>query len=60
MRKIYCKVNGLNPNEHFPQPELTEADVFFQPTRAQRLNAYRMLFWDEMRSSIGLQRKHKI
>lgn len=54
VRRIYYKVNGIK--DPSPADEISRAGLSFHPTRVQKLNAYRILFLDEMRGSFGLKR----
>ncbi|SCU93241.1 LAFA_0F15368g1_1 [Lachancea sp. 'fantastica'] len=56
VRRVYYKINGLQ--EPLKNDTISvSADQVFRPTKAQKFKAYRMLFWDEMRSVFGLQRR---
>ncbi|QLQ79407.1 hypothetical protein HG537_0C00540 [Torulaspora globosa] len=48
--KIYRKVNNIK------EPS-SEWQSTFKPTSRQKFKAYRILFWDEMRSTLGLPKK---
>lgn len=55
VRKIYRRVNGI--------PEISNGEkqtafqYLYKPTRAQKFKAFRLLFWDEIRSTFGLSKK---
>ncbi|CDO94082.1 unnamed protein product [Kluyveromyces dobzhanskii CBS 2104] len=51
VRRIYYKVNGINPQQ---METMGKTNQLFRPTGLQKFKAYRMLFWDEMRSTVGL------
>lgn len=53
VRNVYYRVNGINPQHMEP---MSKTDRLFHPTAFQKFKAYRMLFWDEMRSTVGLPR----
>ncbi|AET40823.1 Mrx7p Ecym_6452 [Eremothecium cymbalariae DBVPG len=53
VRSIYCKVNRIqvnNPNA------VSQSNFIFQPTATHKFNAFCLLFWDELKNSIGLKR----
>ncbi|GAV48146.1 hypothetical protein ZYGR_0I04430 [Zygosaccharomyces rouxii] len=52
---VYRKVNGIKDGPQ--EGSFTASEYLFQPTKRQKFKAYRILFWDEMRSLIGLPRK---
>ena len=59
VRRVHDKINGINPGS---DPSLNAASrsassFLYRPTRWQKFRAYRMLFWDEWRSTLGLPRK---
>ncbi|AQZ10138.1 YNL211C [Zygosaccharomyces parabailii] len=51
---IYKKINGIKDKPH---EIFTSSEYLYRPTRSQKFRAYRVLFWDEMRTLIGLPRK---
>ncbi|CAH01007.1 Mrx7p [Kluyveromyces lactis] len=53
VRRVYYKVNGINPHQ---MEQTSRTDRLFHPTGLQKFKAYRMLFWDEVRSVVGLPR----
>lgn len=53
--KVYKKVNGIKEGPQ--ESSFTASEYLFQPTRRQKFKAYRILFWDEMRSLVGLHKK---
>ncbi|SCW03960.1 LAFE_0H02850g1_1 [Lachancea fermentati] len=56
VRRIYYKVNGLTDTSTArPSQNLGT----YHPSTIQKFNAYRILFWDEIRSTFGLSRKFK-
>lgn len=54
VRSVYNKVNGIKPTNMEP---VLGFDDMFHPTTLQKFKAYRILFWDEMRTSVGLSKK---
>ncbi|CUS22428.1 LAQU0S05e05138g1_1 [Lachancea quebecensis] len=55
VRRIYYKVNGLEkPMNGRPAAHVEQV---FRPTKLQKFKAYRVLFWDEMRAVVGLNRR---
>lgn len=61
VRGIYYKVNGIDPRtiNHEPTgPRFPASDTLFQPTPGQKFKAFRLMFYDEMRSSVGLAKKY--
>lgn len=54
--KIYRKVNNIKepPLAGGPSSSLQGT---FKPTALQKFKAYRILFWDEVRSTLGLPRR---
>lgn len=61
--RIYRKVNGIKESPY--QETLSASQFLYKPTATQKFKAFRILFWDEMRSIVGLPRnaekyyKHK-
>lgn len=53
--KIYRKVNNIK--EPPMREDLSHLQWTFKPTSMQKFKAYRILFWDEMRSTLGLPKK---
>lgn len=63
VRSVYYKLNGIDPaklHNKYDHGVRFDADVLFQPTPMQKFKAFRALWWDEMRHSIGLNRKHNV
>ncbi|AMD22830.1 HHR061Wp [Eremothecium sinecaudum] len=55
VRRVYCYVNGIKP---FNQESRTiNFKAGYQLTTVHKIRAFRMLFWDELRASVGLRRK---
>ncbi|SCV05305.1 LANO_0H04544g1_1 [Lachancea nothofagi CBS 11611] len=55
VRRIYYRINGLQ--EPMGNDSLPHAGQNFRPTALQKFKAFRVLFWDEMRSVVGLERR---
>ncbi|AGO10287.1 AaceriABL169Wp [[Ashbya] aceris (nom. inval.)] len=53
VRTVYCKINGI---ETRAPKSIVNAGLPFQPTRAQRFRAFRVLFWDEVKVIFGAPR----
>lgn len=53
VRSVYYKVNGINPHN---VDNISKTDRMFHPSPFQKFKAYRMLFWDEMRTTFGFSR----
>ncbi|SCU96349.1 LAME_0F15962g1_1 [Lachancea meyersii CBS 8951] len=56
VRRIYYKVNGLQEPMN-KETRSVSADQIFRPTKTQKFKAFRTLFWDELRSTFGFQRR---
>ena len=56
VRRIYRKVNGI---KDVPEMDMkrTASSLLYRPTRPEKFKAFRVLFWDEFRSTFGLRRK---
>lgn len=54
--KIYRKVNNIKERP-LDEGLRSRSQLTFEPTALQKFKAYRILFWDEIRSVIGLPRK---
>ncbi|CDR44090.1 CYFA0S13e03202g1_1 [Cyberlindnera fabianii] len=59
VRSVYNKVNGIDPHAG-NEPKLRETSGSFKPTAFHKFKAWRLLFYDEMRSSFGMTKKHNI
>ncbi|SCU98378.1 LAMI_0F14356g1_1 [Lachancea mirantina] len=57
VRRIYYKINGIRdiPLDH----SVRQSPTTFQPTGLQKFKAFRTLFWDEIRSTIGFPRRFR-
>jgi hypothetical protein len=60
VRKVYYKVNGIDPHQFEEPVKMYHSDKLFKPTTLHKFKAWRLLFYDEMRSSVGLAKKHNI
>lgn len=56
VRRIYRKVNGI---KDIPEMDMkrTANSLLYRPTQVEKFKAFRVLFWDEFRSTFGLRRK---
>jgi hypothetical protein len=64
VRSVYYKINGIDPSTiRHPSsstgPRFPASDTLFQPTQAQKFKAFRLMFYDEFRSSLGLAKKYE-
>ncbi|CEP20397.1 unnamed protein product [Cyberlindnera jadinii] len=62
VRKVYYKVNGLDPAqfERETSSRIYQDNSLFKPSPLQKFRAWRALFVDEMRSSVGLSKRHNV
>ncbi|SCU94138.1 LADA_0G06810g1_1 [Lachancea dasiensis] len=58
VRRVYLKVNGLEEPLSHSKIAYT-AESVFKPKPHHKFKAFRVLFWDEMRSIFGLERRLK-
>ena len=56
VRRIYNRINGIkaSPDINF-QPRISP--LLFKPTNSQKFKAFKVLFFDEFRSTFGFRRK---
>lgn len=55
VRKIYRKVNSIPDLTH--QEKITAFQYLYKPTRVHKFKAFKILFWDEIRATLGFKRQ---
>ena len=59
VRRIHAKINRIpieNPNHPMHEHHMKEIPLHsFVPTRWHKFNAFRVVWWDEMKRSFGLR-----
>ncbi|CCF56215.1 hypothetical protein KAFR_0A07810 [Kazachstania africana CBS 2517] len=53
--RIHHKINGIKDTPQFnAKPQISP--LLYKPSKFQKINAFRILFWDELKGTLGFKR----